>query len=96
MTFLIPFLLLIFYLLSVPYLYSRRSQQVHIPTHTHPSPHLASNMAANNPNRRSLDLFNVDQEAVENLDLTFQEALPASGSNVRNSSRNMLYLHPFP
>ncbi|KAK7707364.1 hypothetical protein SLS63_013750 [Diaporthe eres] len=37
-------------------------------------------MAANNPNRRSLDLFNVDQQAVENLDLTFQETLPSSTS----------------
>lgn len=45
--------------------------------------HLAYNMAGSNPNRRSLDLFNVDQQAVENLDFTFQEALPSSTSNVR-------------
>lgn len=45
-------------------------------------PYLASNMAGNNPNRRSLDLFNVDQQAVENLDLTFQENIPSSASTV--------------
>ena len=51
-------------------------------------------MASNNPNRRSLDLFNVDQQAVENLDLTFQEAIPSSTSNVSYvSSRVSLFQH---
>lgn len=32
-------------------------------------------MAANNPNRRSMDLFNIDENSLENLDLNFREAM---------------------
>lgn len=75
-------------LLSVLNHSSGRLLQVH--TTTPNQAHLASNMAGNNPNRRSLDLFNVDQQAVENLDLTFQETLPSSTSTVSYLSSRVL------
>lgn len=32
-------------------------------------------MAANNPNRRSMDLFNIDENSLENFDFNFREAM---------------------